>query len=125
MDDLLQQLLAAETKVWEALLAGDPAADRAALADEFLSVTPTGFLNATDHAQALAAGPTVARYRICGAHAVPVGADHGLLTYRADYLMAGAGAEAAMYVSSLWRREADGWINVFSQDTPVSDTKLP
>jgi hypothetical protein len=45
------------------------------------------------------------------------------LTYLAQWKRAGAKSASApeeMYVTSIWRREGQGWLNVFSQDTAVS-----
>lgn len=129
MDATFAQVLASERAVWEALVAGDAAADAALLAPDFLGVYPTGFGGRADHAAQLAAGPTVAAYALSDVRLVPMGPDHMLLAYRADYIRAGgAGAgslSGAMFVSSIWRREGVGWVNVVSQDTPVSDLALP
>ena len=42
-----------------------------------------------------------------------------MLCYRASFRRVGGDAREAMYVSSLWQRDAKGWRNLFSQDTPV------
>ncbi len=119
----LDEMLALEHRVWQALLTGDGAADAALLAPGFVGVYPDGIAGAAngagDHAGQLDAGPTVANYTLSEARIMPVGADHVMLIYRAAFTRVGAGAEEAMYVSSLWRREAGGWRNIFSQDTPV------
>lgn len=120
-EDLLVALLAAETAVWDALVAGDAKADAAALSEDFLGVFPSGFSDKAGHVAQLADGPTVAGYRLSGTRAVAYGTDHALLAYRADYTRPGDGEESAMYVASLWRREGEGWINVFSMDTPVAE----
>ena len=119
--ELLDALLAAETAVWEALVAGDAAADAAALSDDFLGLFPSGFSDKAGHVSQLADGPTVAGYRLSEARAVAYGNDHALLAYRADYTRPGAPEESAMYVASLWRRQGEGWINVFSMDTPAAE----
>jgi hypothetical protein len=54
-----------------------------------------------------------------------LGPEHGLLVYRARYVRAGGIAEEEMYVSSIWRRRGDGWVNLFSQDTPATGQQLP
>jgi len=125
MDTLLDQILAMEHAVWSALVAGDAAADGALRDPGFLGVYPTGFAGRADHVAQLAAGPTVAEYRISGAQVLPMGPDHALLAYRADYRRAGAATDEAMYVASVWRRDGAGWVNLFSQDTPASDVALP
>jgi hypothetical protein len=48
--------------------------------------------------------------------------DDVLLCYRAEWRRPTAdasSARSAMYVSSLWSRRDERWVNVFSQDTPV------
>ena len=116
----LDAILALETAVWEALRAGDDAADAALLSAEFLGVYPTGYADRDEHAAPLADGPTVARYEISEPRLTLVADDAVLLTYRAAYDRApDPGSTEAMYVSSLWCRRDGSWRNTFSQDTPV------
>ncbi|QGX98214.1 nuclear transport factor 2 family protein [Roseovarius faecimaris] len=124
-DPLLVTLLTLERQVWEALRRGDAAADAALLSADFLGVYPSGFAGRADHAEQLEDGPSVAGYRLTEARCLPVGEAHAMLCYRAEYRRPGQAEEEAMYVSSLWQREAAGWRNIFSQDTPVSDAVLP
>ena len=124
-EDLLQALLAQEHRVWRALVAGDAQADAALLDEDFLGVYPSGFAGRADHAEQLEAGPSVTRYAIEQARVIEAGADHALLCYLARYTRPGRDAEEAMYVSSLWRRDGAGWINLFSQDTPAEGRDLP
>ncbi|WP_422028941.1 DUF4440 domain-containing protein [Roseovarius sp.] len=121
----LQEILALEEAVWQALVSGDAAADAALLAPDFLGVYPSGFAGREEHAGQLADGPSVASYALSEARLVPAGAGHVLLCYRADYRWARDGAASAMYVSSLWRRDANGWRNLFSQDTPADAAPVP
>lgn len=116
---LLATLLEREHGVWRALVTGDAVADRQALSDDFLGVYPTGFAGRSDHVDQLAAGPTVAEYELTDARVVPVGADAALLVYHATFQRRGRDDREQMYVSSLWCRRGDRWVNTFSQDTPV------
>jgi hypothetical protein len=112
-----------ETRVWEALRCGDAEADRRLLAEDFLGVYPTGFAGRSDHVGELSDGPTVAEYQLYDTRIKVVSPDDVLLAYRADWhrLVAGEpGDRESMYVSSLWSRRAGTWINVFSQDCPVT-----
>lgn len=118
--DLLAELTACETGVWDALVAGDMAADAAALDDGFLGVYPDGFSGKAAHAEQLAGGPTVVRYQLSDLRVMPLGPDHAVLCYLANYLRPGQSEPDAMYVSSIWKRLGAGWINVFSQDTPAT-----
>jgi hypothetical protein len=117
----IDELLELERDVWDALVAGDPAADAALLAEDFVGVYPSGFADRDGHAAQLNDGPTVATYELYQARIIVVSDDSVLLTYRADYRRPteASNESETMYVSSLWRRHNDRWLNVFSQDTPM------
>ncbi len=117
--DLLGTLVEAERSVWRALLSGDAAADAALLDDAFLGVYPTGFATKADHAAQLGAGPTVAAFRLDDPRILRLADDLALLAYKAVFFRAGQAEPETMYVSSLWRRDGDAWLNLFSQDTPA------
>lgn len=118
-DRLLAELSACETVVWDALTRGDQLADGAALADTFLGVYPDGFSGKCEHVQQLENGATIRSYQLSMQRVMALGAEHAVLSYRADFLRAGKTRSEAMYVSSIWQRKAGSWINVFSQDTPA------
>ena len=113
-----------ETRVWEALVSGDAEADAALLSPDFLGVYPSGFSDRDGHSGQLVDGPSVASYRIEDARVMRLSPDTALLAYLAHYTRPSApDIDEAMYVSSIWRREGKGWVNVFSQDTvPEIDT---
>ena len=115
---LLEELSACETRVWQALVSGDTAADMAALAAGFLGVYSSGFADKADHAGQLADGPTVASFALSDLRVMSLGRDHAVLSYFARYSRP-MGVEETMYVSSIWQRSGDSWVNVFSQDTPA------
>lgn len=121
----LEEILALERAVWQALATGDSAADEALLLPEFLGVYPSGFAGRSDHAAELDDGPSVASYRLDDARLLVLGQDHVLLCYRAEYRRTGNDSGETMYVSSLWQRSGSGWRNLFSQDTPASGTPVP
>ena len=108
-----------ESQVWDALVAGDAAADEALLTSDFAGVYPTGFADRAEHVGELAAGPTVAAYAINDARLIRVSASAVLLCYRADYRRV-SGPDETMYISSLWIERDGNWRNRFSQDTPAS-----
>lgn len=108
-----------ERSVWDALVAGDAAADAAALSGTFVGVYPSGFADAADHAGQLADGPTVADYTIADARLLRIADGHVMLSYLATYRRPGRDDAEQMYVSSLWSLVERRWVNVFSQDTPV------
>ena len=117
--DVLAQVLAAETSVWQALADGNMAADHALLAPEFLGVYPTGFANRDDHSGQLDQGPTIAAFRLADPRLIVPAPDLALLAYRAVFRRTHSDKDEVMFVSSLWQRQAGGWINLFSQDTPL------
>lgn len=119
--DLMTTLQRCETRVWDALVEGSSEADDAALHRDFLGVYPDGFANKDDHVGQLSDGPSVVRYALSDFRLRKLGHDHAVLSYRADYLRTGKKAQEAMYVSSIWQREADGWFNILSQDTRAED----
>ncbi|WP_323784001.1 nuclear transport factor 2 family protein [Leisingera sp.] len=114
----LADILALETKVWEALVSGDPEADGRLLSEDFLGVYPSGFSDKAGHCGQLKDGPLMARYRLSDAQLRIITARAALLSYRARYCAAGSGQWQVMLISSLWEQGAAGWINTFSQDTP-------
>lgn len=115
----LAGFLALEEKVWEALAAGDPAADGRMLTGDFLGVYTSGFSDKSGHMSQLEDGPSMADYQLSAAQLRVISADAVLLSYRADYLPAGKSGWEAMFISSLWEKTPDGWLNSFSQDTPA------
>ena len=118
--ETVEDFLALERQVWEALVAGDAAADRALLAEDFLGVYPDGFAGIEAHADQLDSGPTVTSFTLSEAQVRMIGPDAALLSYRADCegtLIGGQGGR--VYISSLWERRDGRWVNTFSQDTPA------
>lgn len=117
MRDLTQTIRAQETRVWQALVEGNAAADDAALASDFIGVYADGFAGKTDHVGQLADGPTVTHYSLSDVRVRAMGADHALISYQADFTWSGRQIPERMFVSSIWQRDREGWINIFSQDT--------
>ncbi|UWR22851.1 nuclear transport factor 2 family protein [Sulfitobacter sp. S190] len=118
-DTLRHTIETCERAVWEALVAGDPAADAAALHDSFLGVYPDGFAGKDAHVSQLHDGPGVDHYTLTDIRVRAMGADYALISYRATYRRRGREAEETMFVSSIWQRYPQGWRNIFSQDTPA------
>ncbi|MEM7523584.1 MAG: nuclear transport factor 2 family protein [Pseudomonadota bacterium] len=113
-------LLTMERRVWDALVAGDAAADRALLSDGFLGVYPSGFAAKSEHSGQLDDGPSVASYDLSEVTVRAFSPDLALIAYCADFARsASPERRERMYVTSIWSREDGGWINVFSQDTPA------
>lgn len=115
----LDQFLALETQVWEALTKGDAKADAALLTPDFLGVYPSGFAGRTDHSGQLDAGPVMQTYQLDQARLIVIAPDSVLLSYRASYRRAG-GDNEVMFISSLWQKRGRRWLNSFSQDTPAA-----
>ena len=115
----LDAVVALERAVWDALVDGDPAADESLLAHDFLGVYPTGFANRGDHVGQLAGGPSIAEYGLESPRRIKLGESCVGLAYAATFRRAGSDATERMYVTSIWARRGDRWVNVFSQDTPA------
>jgi hypothetical protein len=119
----LDAFIELETRVWDALRRGDAEADARLLGEDFFGVYPSGFADRSDHAGQLANGPTVAEFELNDARLMVLSDDFVLLSYRADWHRFSSGERSpaeSMYVSSLWSHRVGGWVNVFSQDSPVA-----
>lgn len=121
----LESALDLERRVWHALCTGDQDLDASMLSEDFLGVYPTGFCDRLGHVEQLADGPTVHDFHLSETRLVALADDTVILCYRADWRAPRSpgsrqpGPARAMYISSIWSRRADGWINTFSQDTPT------
>lgn len=123
VSDAVAEIVRLEVAVWQALVDGDRSADADLLSEDFLGVYPTGYATRADHLGQLANGPTVAMFELSEVRTIEIGEEAVLVVYRADYRRvqeSGSTTPEAetMHVSSLWRRRAGRWVNVFSQDTP-------
>lgn len=117
---VLTEILEQETRVWQALVEGNAEADKAALHADFLGVYPSGFATRADHCDQLQEGPTVSSFQLTDPRLLQLGKDHVCLSYLAVYNRPGAAGRDTMYVSSIWQRQGQGWLNLFSQDTPTA-----
>lgn len=115
----LDDIVARELKVWEALVSGDPDADGAMLTEDFLGVYTSGQSDRSGHMAELHNGPTMSEYRLSEAQLKWLGKKRVLLSYRADYRKPGRDQWEAMYISSIWEYRDGAWLNSFSQDTPA------
>ena len=109
--------LGLESKVWEALVSGDMKADEELLADDFLGVYSTGMAGKEEHAAQLVGGPTVADYFLSDAKTLVLAEDTVLLSYLAYWTRVANGKQEVMYITSIWKRTGQIWLNIFSQDT--------
>ena len=120
MIDPTPDIEACERRVWEALLRGDKAADEQLLHRQFIGVYPDGFADRDAHTGQLASGPTISSYALEQIKTIWLGPEHALISYRATFTRPGRDTAEVMYVSSIWRRSGEGWVNIFSQDTPAA-----
>ncbi len=114
------EIIGLERQVWEALVQGDAAADRALLHPDFIGVYSDGFADRGGHTGQLSDGPTVRTYELSEIEVKSLGVEHALICYRAEFQRVRHDATEVMYVSSIWRKGPDGWANVFSQDTAAA-----
>ena len=118
-ETLLADLKAHETRIWEALVSGDAQTDAYLLHPDFLGIYPDGFAGKSDHVGQLDDGPSVARFEIDRARAIRLGSQHASLSYRATFARPDSEDEERMYITSIWQRAGEGWVNLLSQDTPA------
>ncbi|MEY1555858.1 nuclear transport factor 2 family protein [Yoonia sp. R2331] len=116
-DPLKDAILAAEMQVWQALVAGDAGADAALLCDSFLGVYADGFADKAAHTGQLADGPSIKTFALHDVQVRALGVNHALIAYQADFTRINSKSAERMYVSSVWERRGETWINLFSQDT--------
>ena len=117
---LLEEILSLETRVWQALVAGDPVADGRMLTTDFLGVYPSGFATKAEHCAQLSDGSVMKSFALSQAKLRVISPIAVLLSYCADYQRTGSANKDVMYITSLWERGAGGWLNSFSQDTPAA-----
>lgn len=117
----IEQFLALERQVWQALADGDGAADGRLLSDDFLGVYTVGFAGRDAHVAQLADGPTVGDYELSDARLVVLTDDMVLLAYRAQFTRPGDDSPESVLISSIWHEREDTWVNTFSQDTPSAE----
>jgi hypothetical protein len=114
-----------ETAMWTSLVEGDgPAADQL-LSSDYLGVYTTGFADRADYIAALANGPITASFEISESRIFAVSDTAVMYSYRADFKSRQDGPTEVMYISSLWCKRGDRWVNVFSQDTPGETSPPP
>lgn len=117
----VQHFVELESRVWDALVAGDPEADAAMLTDDFVGVYETGVSGKTEHCKQLENGPVVEHYQILQPRILIISECSVMLSYLAEWTQPGNPALKKMYVSSLWQESGESWKNSFSQDTIVAD----
>ncbi len=117
----VQQFVELESRVWDALVAGDPEADAAMLTDDFVGVYESGISGKAKHCKQLENGPTVERYQILEPRILVVSESAVMLSYLAEWTKPGGQEPQKMYISSLWQKAAGAWKNSFSQDTMAAD----
>lgn len=116
----LDSFIKVESRVWDALVAGDSNADGELLADHFLGVYGSGFLDKARHIGQLGAGPVIETYKLSEARLLALTEGVVLLSYLAEWSSKrtkDASIPNRQYVSSIWQLHGDKWLNVFSQDT--------
>ncbi len=117
----VEKFVELESRVWAALVAGDPQADAAMLTDDFVGVYETGISGKSEHCEQLENGPIVEQYQILEPRILVVSERSVMLSYLAEWTRTGDPELKKMYVSSLWQESGGSWKNSFSQDTMVAD----
>ena len=112
------ELLALKNAALRATAESDVAFYAGYLSEHAIGVTPFGVFDKQQILQAMKDGKSFRSKRVEDERAVPLGVDAGLVTYRATF-EAPDGGEVVFFVSTLYRRFADGWKGVFYQQTPL------
>jgi len=109
-----------ERQVWEALKNGDVNADANLLSDDFLGVDETGISSKEAHLEQLRNGPVISSYEISSAQLIQLGPEIVSLTYSATAIFLKnetQDTQNLFFITSIWARRLDKWVNIFSQDT--------
>jgi hypothetical protein len=121
----IEQFIALESEVWQALVDGDGEADGRLLSDDFLGVYTVGFADRAAHVAQVGSGPTVTEFAISEARLVSLTDEMVLLAYRARFRRPGEVGTEDVLISSIWCERDGQWVNTFSQDTPAADEHAP
>lgn len=116
----LNFFLGLEIQVWEALKNGDKNANSRLLSDDFLGVYETGLGSKEDHLELLRNGPIISCYEIGSSQLIQLGPEIASLTYSATATFLrneGEDTQVLLYITSIWARRLNKWVNIFSQDT--------
>jgi hypothetical protein len=116
----LNFFLGLEIQVWEALKNGDKNANSKLLSDDFLGVYETGSGSKEDHLELLRNGPIISCYEIGSSQLIQLGPEIASLTYSATATFLrneGEDTQVLLYITSIWARRLNKWVNIFSQDT--------
>ncbi len=114
----VDQFIALESEVWQALVDGDGAADERLLSEDFLGVYTVGFADRDAHVAHVGKGPSVTEYALSDARLMVLTDDMVLLAYRCEFTRPGGGGRESVLISSIWHERDGTWVNTFSQDTP-------
>jgi hypothetical protein len=115
-------LLALKAAAIRAHEKGDVAFYAEYLADDAIGVTPQGVLDKQQILAMLRSGGGFRASKIEDTRAIALSDDAGMVTYRA-WLETPEWPAREVFVSTLYRRYADGWKGVFYQQTPLPGDK--
>lgn len=121
-DVLLKNLLAEETKVYEALKHKDHATLAKLLHEQYYAVLPE--VGRLPLEKVLELQTTINSYKITDAVAIPVGQDSAILSYKFTWSGIRHGKEGenvTAFATSVWSKHDGGWHAVFYQETLPGD----
>lgn len=119
----IEQYIALESQVWQALVEGDGAADQRLLSEDFLGVYAVGFADRAAHVAEVGRGPSVTEYALSDARLMVLTGNMVLLAYRCTFTRPGASGPESVLISSIWEERDGTWVNTFSQDTPADNSQ--
>jgi hypothetical protein len=100
-------------------------ADHALLSEDFLGVYPDGFAGRAAHSGQLAGRADGCVLPDRGGASAPLGPTTSFMPIARAIVRPGAETPEDMLVTSIWERREGGWVNIFSQDTPLTGEAVP
>jgi RNA polymerase sigma factor (sigma-70 family) len=122
-DELVDTLFTMEKQGWEATRRKDAASLRKVHADDFVAILADGSRLTRDEYFAVFPLFEIKSYSLSDAKLLALGPDAAILTYKADTetVILGETEKGQTQVSSTWVRRDGKWMNVFYQETEITE----
>ncbi len=114
-----ESMRAQETRVWESIAHQDWAAFGAFLADDFVEVTPGGFVDKAATLVEVKSGK-LSRYTLSDWRTTKLGETGAIVMYKVDDEWTGADGKVAhdvAYCTSVWSHQGAKWVAISHQET--------
>lgn len=120
MKDTEKALLSMKDAALAASRTGDADFYDGYLADDAVAVVPGGVFGKDEIVAAMGKGDAFRSTKIEDVKATVLTPESGLVTYRATFDRPG-GKSAEMFVTTVYRKDPEGWRGVFYQQTPLGN----